>query len=261
MLGKIPVVRADAVVVDLEDGVAPDQKAAARDNVARASGEGLLASASWMLRVNAADSAEYDRDLETAASVQAPTVLVPKAESPEAVNSLAGVTAGWDGTIALMIETAAGVRRAAEMAVGGSVIALVVGSADLQLSLGARPDVDRRWEALALGQILLAAREAGCAAIDSVYFKFRDAEGLRRHARIARDLGYDGKSCIHPAQVEPIHEIYTSTAEEVEWAHRILCAWQAAGGEGRAVLEVEGEMIEALHLDIARRLLSRAPQG
>jgi citrate lyase beta subunit len=97
-----------------------------------------------------------------------------------------------------------------------------------------------------------------CSAIDSVFFRFLDAEGLQAEARVARDLGYDGKSCIHPAQVSTIHDVFTSTPEEVAWARAVLRAWSEEDGDGRGVVVLDGEMIEALHVRVAERLLGRS---
>ena len=133
----------------------------------------------------------------------------------------------------------------------------IVGSADLRLSLRARPDVERAWERHALSQVVLAARRYGRIAIDSVYFHFKDARGLRRHAAIARDLGYDGKCCIHPSQVPIVHEVYASTGDEVDWARRVLAAWAEGNGAARGIVAMDGEMIEALHVTLAERILDR----
>lgn len=256
LLGKLPQLAPDAVVLDLEDGVSPADKEAARAAVRRLVADGGLAGARWMLRVNDAPGL-YDADLELAAELQAPAVVLPKAESLERVTHLAAAAAGWGARVALMIETAAGVGRAAKLASASRAVALILGSADLRLSLGARPDDARCWERTAMGQVLLAARECGSHAIDSVFFRFKDREGLRRHGRIARDMGYDGKSCIHPGQIDVIHEVWAAEAGEVAWAHRVIDAWENGGGAARGVIALDGEMIEALHVELARRILRR----
>jgi len=134
----------------------------------------------------------------------------------------------------------------------------IVGSADLHVSLRARPDPGRSWEHHALSRVLLAARRYGHLAIDSVYFRYRDDDGLRAHAAMARTLGYDGKSCIHPAQIAVIHDVYKSTPEELAWARRVLAAWVAANRGADGVVAMDGEMIEALHGTLAERILERA---
>jgi citrate lyase beta subunit len=133
----------------------------------------------------------------------------------------------------------------------------IVGSADLRASLRARPDADRVWEHYALSHVLLAARRFNRIAIDSVYFRYQDDAGLRAHAALARTLGYDGKSCIHPAQVATIHDVYKSTAEELAWARRVLAAWAGGDGAAKGVVAMDGEMIEPLHVGLAERILER----
>jgi citrate lyase beta subunit len=109
-----------------------------------------------------------------------------------------------------------------------------------------------------LSRVLLAARRYGHLAIDSVYFRYRDDDGLRAHAAIARTLGYDGKSCIHPAQVAVVHDVFKSTPEELVWARRVLAAWTAGNCGAEGVVAMDGEMIESLHLTLAERILERA---
>ncbi len=111
-----------------------------------------------------------------------------------------------------------------------------------------------------MSEILLAARMHDCAAIDAVTFQFRDLDALADDATIARDLGFDGKSCIHPAQLETVHRVFSSSEEELAWARRVHDAWEREEGERRGVIVVDGEMIEALHIDVARRILDRAPR-
>ena len=158
------------------------------------------------------------------------------------------------------IETALGVGRARELAAADrSVSALFYGSADLRRSLGARPGVDRSWERHAMSEILLAARMSDCASIDAVTFEFRNRAKLENDATIASELGFDGKSCIHPDQIETIHRVFSSTPEELDWAERVLETWRSQDGERAGVVVMGAEMIEALHLDIAKRILARRP--
>ena len=256
-LQKAAHVGADRVLLDLEDGVAPSCKQMARQAVRRAALEGLLPEG-WLLRLNAAASAEFERDLALARELQPAGLVLPKAESAEAIAALARETESWRPALALVVETAAGVRDVAQLAVQPGVAMLIFGSADYRLSLGAPPSTDREFERYALGQIMVAARAAGCLAYDSVYFRFRDAAGLEAHAALGRKLGFDGKSCIHPAQLDPIHRCYSSTAAETAWARQVLQAWDEQEGEARGVVVLEGEMLEALHLTQAHRILERA---
>ena len=257
MLAKLPTLRADAVVLDLEDGVAPADKDSARDHLREASARGWLASGPpWSLRVNPVGSPWHSADLDLVDELRPGRVLLPKAERPESVAAVADRTSLEGPRIGLMIETVRGVGRVRDLA--GShprIDLLVLGSADLRLSLGARPDPERRWEFHALAETLLAARMHGCHAVDSVFFHYRDLDGLARHARVARDLGFDGKSCIHPDQVPAIHEVFSSTAEELSWADRILRAWVEQDGARHGVVVSDGELIETLHLALAERIL------
>lgn len=259
MIEKIPGLPADAFILDLEDGVAMDDKGLAREHLRAASQAGLLPEeAPWMLRVNPPETAWHEDDLSLAEGIRPPYVVVPKAEDPGEIRDLAAWFSGHGSRTVAMIETARGVSAAREIAgAHDDLAALIVGSADLRLSLGAVADGDRSWERHSLSEILLAARAAGIAAFDGVYFHVRDLDGLRRHARIARDAGYDGKTCIHPIQLPVVREVFSSSPEESAWAHRVLAGWAAGCGETRGVVVVEGEMIEPLHLEVARRVLAR----
>lgn len=258
-LEKVPTLAADLVLVDLEDGVAPAQKDAARDHVRAAVASGHLGrERPWMLRLNGGRLGPPAEELTLVGFAKPAIVVLPKAEDPQFVHALAARFADHGAATALMIETAAGVARAMElMSAHASICMAIVGSADLRMSLHARPDPSRVWEHHALSQILLAARCYGHCAIDSVYFHFKDDVGLRAHAAIARHLGYDGKSCIHPEQVPAIHEVYASTPEEILWARRVLAAWDAGNGAAKGVVAMEGEMLEALHVTAAQRILDR----
>jgi citrate lyase subunit beta/citryl-CoA lyase len=256
-LERAATLPADALVLDLEDGVAPARKQEAREVLRGAVAEGVLEKAPpWTLRVNAPGTAWHEEDMALALELGPPRVLLPKAEDLLAVTQIARDLSEKGIGVGLMIETAAGVGKVRWLAGSNERIQLLVyGSADLRRSLGARPDPERRWEALAMQEILLAARMHDCRAIDAVYFHYQDGEGLARHARVARDLGFDGKSCIHPDQIPVIHEVFSTTEDERAWAEKVLAAWDEQEGEKAGVVTLEGEMIEALHLEVARRIL------
>jgi len=260
MLARMPRLPADALLVDLEDGVAPAEKAAARASVREAARQGLFEGEPPRgLRVNASCSPWHYDDLDLAAELRPGLTVLPKAEEPEQARRFCSHCAAWGGEAGLMIETARGVARLEELAgCHPGVTLLIFGSADYRRSLGARPGPNRSWETLALQRMLLAARVHGCQAIDSVYFHYRDEQGLREHAAVARELGFDGKSCIHPDQVGPIHEIFSSSDEEVRWALAVQQAWREQQGTQRGVVVLDGEMIEALHVEVAQRILARA---
>jgi citrate lyase beta subunit len=226
---------ADLVLVDLEDGVAPADKDEARDNVRSAIAAGFLtADHPWMLRVNGGRLGPPAEDLTLVGFAKPAIVVVPKAEDPEFVGGLAARFAGHGAATALMIETPAGVACAMSlMNAHPSVCMAIFGSADLRASLGARPGLGRAWEAHALSHVLLAARRFGRVAIDSVYFRYRDDDGLRSHSALARELGYDGKSCIHPHQVATIHDVYASNRRIVQPSASHVRLARGAGEYGR----------------------------
>ena len=259
MLAKLSGLAADAVVLDLEDGVAAAEKAAAREAIRTTAGR--TERPPWMVRVNAPGTSWHAADLALCFEIGAPRVVLPKAEDPSVVADLARECERAGAHLGLVIETARGVARACELlAAHPSVDLAIYGAADFRLSIGARPGSARDWERHALAEILLAARATGCLAIDAVYFRYRDAEGLRREAAIARELGYDGKSCIHPDQIAPIHEIFSSTPPELAWARAVRRAWAEQDGELQGVAVLDGEMIEALHVRLAERILDRVPE-
>lgn len=256
-LTRLPDLAADALVIDLEDGVAPEDKLSARSHIQRAVAEGYTAKASqWLLRINGIGTPWHAGDLDLASALRPPVVVLPKAEDPVVVAALAARFEAHDSATGLMIETARGVGRVRDLAAAHPRIALLIfGAADYRLSLGARPDPERRWEMHALQEILLAARMTDCQAIDCVYFHFRDLEGLRRDALIARGLGFDGKSAIHPDQLPVIRQVFSSTLEEVAWAETVLAEWKEQEGDKAGVIVIKGEMIEALHLAVAEKIL------
>jgi len=260
MLAKAGSLPADAVVIDLEDGVAPASKEIARDHVRRAVTS--FPSGRWALRVNAVGTPWHDEDVALVAELAPPAAVLAKAEDVDAVAGLAGAFAGHGTSTGLMIETALGLGRVRELAAAHPrVTFLLYGSADLRRSLGAAPDPERVWERHALSEILLAARMHGCRAIDAVHFRFRDLEALAADAAVARALGYDGKSCIHPGQIETVRAVFSSTPEELAWARDVLSTWEREDGATRGVVVRDGEMIEALHVGIARRILDRGPDA
>ena len=256
-LDKVPSGPADLVIVDLEDAVAPAAKDLARENVrAAVQAQTLAPERPWMLRINAGPQGPLAEDLVLVGYAKPTWVVLPKAEEPNAIRTLVGRIAEHGARAALMIESARGIAHVRELAgCHPAVGMLVLGSADLRLSLAAPEVVDRSWERHAMAELLVAARCHGASAIDSVYFRYEDDAGLRRHAEVARGMGFDGKSCIHPRQVPVIHEVFAPTAEEVRWALRVRDAWTKGDGALRGIVSMDGEMIEALHLTLAERIL------
>ncbi len=241
----------DVVVLDLEDGVHPDQKAAARAGIATARQALEAAGARVMLRVNAPGSAHGPADLKAAQGGGFREILVPKAETLE------GIAPAFEAgaKVHLMIETAVGVARVFELASMPGVAGIAFGAADYRLSMRIRGSSEALL-APARERLLLAARAAGISCWDSPWFSFRDAEGLRRRARSAAEAGFDGMLAIHPSQIPILHEAFAPTREELSRARRVLDALREAAGRGEAVCEFDGEMVEELHARAARRLLA-----
>jgi citrate lyase subunit beta/citryl-CoA lyase len=259
MLRKAGSRGADALIVDLEDGVLPDAKAEARARAEKLwpvlGGAGLEV----LLRANAPGTPWHDDDLLAAARIRPAGLVLPKCEDPAAV---AAAGARLPGTpLLLMIETARGVLAAAELARVSGVAGLLLGAADFRASVRAGRDPEEAELLVARGTLVLAARAAGALAFDTPFFEYRDEAGLERSARRARLLGFDGKTAIHPAQVAVINRVFSPTGEEVARARRVVEALEAAAREGRGVATVDGEMVEPLHAAEARRILDRADRA
>lgn len=235
---------ADMVVLDLEDAVKPADKDAARAAAVEAAAEGFPGLCA--IRINSR-APWHGPDLEAVAASRADYVIVPMTPGPGPVLEAAAATGK---PVLAMIETARGVLAAA--AVAPETVGLIAGTNDLAADLGLRPGGDRAPLATALQTVLLAARAAGVAAFDGVYNRLDDPDGFAAQCVEGRALGFDGKSLIHPSQVEIANRFFGPTDEEVEAAKRLLAA--ATGGAER----FEGEMIERMHVEQARRLLAKA---
>jgi citrate lyase beta subunit len=242
---------ADTVVADLENAVPAGEKERAREltrNVlAGGSSETLVT-----VRVNAAGSALFADDLRAVASLELAAVVLPKA-TPEAVAAL-----GPDGPCVIaIVETAPGLRSAYETASSPRVEALVLGAVDLGLELGLEPRADGQEVLYARSQLVVDSAAAGIRSpFDLVHTDTRDAEGLEAECRLARSLGFRGKACIHPGQVEVVNRVFSPTAEEVARAGRVVEAYERAAEEGRGVVALDGEMIDLPVVERARRILA-----
>lgn len=247
----------DAVILDLEDAVPPEDKAAARGMVAEAVAAGGFGHRRVVVRVNGADTPWGAEDLAAAVAMAPDAILLPKVESVETIRALAERLPG-DGTTRIwaMMETPRGMLRALEIAEASPLMeAFVLGTNDLLKDLQASFRPDRLALQAGLGECLLAARAAGLICLDGVYNAFKDEDGLRAECAQGRDMGFDGKTLIHPAQVPVTHEVFSPDAEAVSGAEAIVQAFEAAAG-GVAVLN--GRIVESLHVEAAERLLRRA---
>jgi citrate lyase subunit beta/citryl-CoA lyase len=236
---------ADLVILDLEDAVKAEDKSAARDAAIEA------VSSTWptpvAIRINGVGTEWHSLDLDAAAQSRADLVVIPRAISAHLVRDVAE-TVGKP--VLAMIETAAGVLAAAEIA--GEAAGLIAGTNDLRADLRLPLDASRGPISAALQLIVLAARAAGVAVFDGVFNNLTDADGFAREAEEGRMLGFDGKSLIHPNQVAPCHQAFGPSSSEVERARALVEAFH--GGAER----FGDEMIERMHVDAARRVLERA---
>jgi citrate lyase subunit beta / citryl-CoA lyase len=260
-LEKAESLPADALILDLEDAVAPDAKAEARVRVCEAAASGRYGRREVAIRVNGLGTPWHDDDLQAAAAAGAAAVVVPKVDSADAVHAIEkALEAGGapDGTaIWAMVETPVAMLHAEEVARASErLTVLVMGTNDLAKELQAEHVPGRQPLLAGLGLALLAARATGKVILDGVYNDIKDAEGFEAECVQGRQMGFDGKTLIHPSQLEPCNRVFAPTADEVDRARRIIEAFEQAEAEGRGVVTVDGRMVENLHVDQARRTLA-----
>ncbi|HXZ02926.1 MAG TPA: CoA ester lyase [Stellaceae bacterium] len=256
---------ADVLILDLEDAVAPDAKAQARANVAAALAQGGYGKRELVLRVNGLATPWGHADLTAAAAMALDAVLLPKVESADAVRQAEAVlaAAGAPAHLALwcMMETPLGMLHAAAIAAASPRVAcLVMGTSDLAKDLHARHTRDRLPMLTSLGLCLLAARAYGLAILDGVHLDLADDEGFAASCAQGRDLGFDGKTLIHPKTLAAANAAFAPAPEEVAWSRRIIAAHAEAEAAGKGVVLVDGRLIENLHVDGARRTVALAEQ-
>jgi citrate lyase subunit beta / citryl-CoA lyase len=262
-LEKARALDADGLILDLEDAVAPDAKAAARAQVAEAVKAGGYGPRELIVRVNSLDTACGREDLAAAAKAGPDAILLPKVESAETVHKAEAllVANGAPAHTALwcMMETPRGILRADEIAGASKRVAcLVMGTSDLTKELRARHTAQRLPLLPSLGICLLAARAHGLAILDGVYLDLADAAGFEASCQQGLELGFDGKTLIHPSQLEPCNRVFAPSAKDVEEAAKIIAAFAAARDAGQGVVVVEGRLIENLHVENAERVVALA---
>jgi citrate lyase subunit beta / citryl-CoA lyase len=258
-LEKAKTLPADALILDLEDAVAPDAKAAARDRVCAAVGD--YGAREVTIRVNGAGTPWHLDDLRAAGEAGPAAVVVPKVNSAEEVHAIEKALAHAPDHTAIwaMIETPVAVLNCASIASASErLTVLVLGTNDLAKEMVAAQVPGRAPLLGPLSMCVLAARATGRVILDGVYNDVRDLDGFAEECRQARDFGFDGKTLIHPGQVEPCNEIFAPSAAEIEYSHRVIAAFEEAGREGRGVATVDGRLIENLHVANAQRILALA---
>jgi (3S)-malyl-CoA thioesterase len=261
-LEKVPGLAADAIIFDLEDAVAPDEKATGRKLLVDWLQTRSVGRRASMVRINALDTEWGADDLAALCAARPQAVLLPK------VNAAADIAALSHRMDALpdlaqtriwaMMETPLGVLNAAQIATAPRMEGFVMGTNDLAKDLNCRNRADRLPMVAALSHCLLAARAAGIVAVDGVYNSFRDEAGLIAECEQGRDLGFDGKTLIHPSQIDAANRSFAPSEAELELARRQIAAFEAALAAGQGVAVVDGKIVENLHIETARALIARA---
>ncbi|WP_175213430.1 HpcH/HpaI aldolase/citrate lyase family protein [Achromobacter aegrifaciens] len=262
-LDKARSLDADVLILDLEDAVAPDAKAQAREQVAAALRAGGYGRRECVVRINALDTAWGLDDVRAIAQAGADAVLLPKVQSAAELDALARAldAAGAPASLPLwaMAETPLGFLRLDAIASGHArLAAIVVGTSDLVKDLHARHTPSREETLLARSMAVMAARAHGLAALDGVHLDLHDDTGLEAACKQGRDQGFDGKTLIHPRQIAAANAAFAPSAEELAAARKRLDAWRAAQAAGLGVAVVDGALVENLHAREAKRVLALA---
>jgi citrate lyase subunit beta/citryl-CoA lyase len=258
-LEKAKTIPCDGLILDLEDAVAPDAKPEAREKACAAVRSGAYGKRELTIRINGADTEWHEADLAAAAQAGPDAIVVPKVDSADAVlqlvESMARHGAPEHTKLWAMVETPYAMLHAEEIASASErLTVLVMGTNDLAKELYAEHVPGRQPLLTGLGLALLAARATGKVIIDGVYNDVKDTDGFLAECRQGREMGFDGKTLIHPGQVEGANEAFAPSAQAVEDARGILQAWE--DGKGSGVVTYNGRMIENLHVESARRTLS-----
>ncbi|MDA1153913.1 MAG: CoA ester lyase [Proteobacteria bacterium] len=243
----------DVILFDLEDAVAPDAKIAARDTLFAALAGGGYGPRQRIVRINGLDTQWGRADAAAVAAMDCDAILLPKVNSTDDVDALAALVP--DMPIWAMMETPQSVLNAANIAAHPRIAGFVMGTNDLAKDMGSR---GRPALMMALQMCLLAAKAAGIVALDGVYNAFQDDDGLRAECAEGRDLGFDGKTLIHPAQIAIANAAFGPTTDEIALAHRQIAAFAEAAAQGQGVAVVDGKIVENLHIVTAKATLAKA---
>jgi citrate lyase subunit beta/citryl-CoA lyase len=265
-LEKARELPADVLILDLEDAVAPEAKLQAREAVVKAIQQGF-GDREVLVRINGLDTRWWVEDIDAAASARPDAVLVPKVSSPRQLQDLAArlVDMGTDPHVRVwaMMETPLAMLNVRDIAAAAldsetRLAGFVMGTNDLAKDTRARLVPGRAPMLPWLMNCLAAARAYGLDILDGVYNDIGDADGFAAECRQARDLGFDGKTLIHPRQIEPCNEAFSPTPEEVDVARKVIAAFDLPENENKGVLQIDGRMVERLHAEMARRTVAIA---
>jgi citrate lyase subunit beta/citryl-CoA lyase len=256
-LAKARTLAADVIILDLEDAVAPEAKVSARDAAVAAVREGGFGRREIVVRINRIDTPWGRDDLDAVAAAAPGGVLVPKVDRPEDLAPYHAVLR--DARIALwaMVETCRCIPALPEIAASAAahgMTTLVMGTNDLAKEMHARPSADRLILLPALAAAIQAGRAHGLTVLDGVCNEFRDEAFFRAEAVQGAGFGFDGKTLIHPAQIDICNEAYSPSSDDIAWAEAVLSAFELPENRGKGAIAVGGKMVELLHLDHARRI-------
>ena len=252
----------DGVIFDLEDAVAPEVKPDARERISAAISAGGYGYRELVVRANGLDTPWGAGDIARMAALPIAAMLFPKIETVAQVAEIVAridAAGGAELAVWIMIETPRGVQNVEALAASSDrVTVLAMGTSDLVKELRGRHRADRAGVAYALQRCVIAARAAGKEILDGVHLDFRDAASFRAACEQGRDLGFDGKTLIHPTQVPVANAVFGPSAEEIDFARRAREAWEAARAAGKGVAEVDGRLVENMHVAEADRTLAFA---
>jgi citrate lyase subunit beta / citryl-CoA lyase len=266
-LEKARILPADGIILDLEDSVAPESKALARDKIAQAIAAGGFGKREVWIRTNAPDSSWWSDDVQMAARARPDGILVPKVSSVADLATIAASLreANADPSVRLwaMIETARAVLHAEELAAASRdaeprLSGFVFGPNDISRETRIRMQPGRAIMLPMMTHCILAARAYGLEIFDGPYSDFSNVDGFGLECTQARDLGFDGKTLIHPGQIVACNAIFTPPAEEVAQARKIIAAFELPENASRGAISLDGQMVERLHADMARRTIAIA---
>ncbi len=255
-LDKARGLNVDAIIFDLEDAVAPDEKTAARETLAAELATGGYGYRYRIVRINGLDTSWGEDDARAVAAMDCDAVLLPKTESSAHVGALTALVP--EKPVWCMMETPRGALNALEIADAPGVQGFVMGTNDLAKDIGCETGGDRMAMMTGLQTCVMAARAAGIVIVDGVYNAFKDEDGLRAECEQGLALGMDGKTLIHPAQIDVTNSVFAPSDDQVALAKRQIEAFEAAEAQGEGVAVVDGKIVENLHVVTARSILAKA---
>jgi citrate lyase subunit beta / citryl-CoA lyase len=256
-LEKARTLPADALILDLEDAVAPDAKDLAREQVCAAVAARGFGKREIIIRINALTTAWGEADLAAAMKAEPDAILVPKISSPGELQAIDAKMKNAASALWAMVETPLAILNIGAIAgAGGRLSCFVMGTNDLIKEVRGNHTKDRMNLAAALGLSVAAARAYNLAIIDGVFNDIQDSDGFAAICAQGRSFGFDGKTLIHPTQVEPCNAIFAPSPEEVDSARKIIAAFDLPENKGKGAIKLDGRMVELLHAEIARRTVA-----